>query len=53
MVSTVWRHTAVDSFDGHLLATSVEDIWKFMKAQMLVGYDVLSPWCAGAIMFNA
>ena len=25
---------------------------KFMKAQMLVGYDVLSPWCAGAIMFD-
>ena len=22
---------------------------KFMKAQMLVGYDVLSPWCAGSI----
>ncbi len=22
---------------------------KFMKAQMMVGYDVLSPWCAGVI----
>ena len=22
---------------------------KFMKAQMMVGYDVLSPWCAGII----
>ena len=22
---------------------------KFMKSQLLVGADVLSPWCAGAI----
>lgn len=25
---------------------------KFLKAQMLVGYDVLSPWCCGVIEFT-
>ena len=26
---------------------------KFMKAQMMVGYDVVAPWCAGAIQCHA